>query len=643
MKRAFLDAYNRELGLLYERSREFAEDYPGIAERLGGLTQDNMDPAVGGLLEGAAFMAARVQLKMSTEFDGFTAELLNQLLPNAEAPTPSAMLVAASPDFENPDLAQGQRFEPGAYLDARYVERDQRISCRYRLSAPLELWPLELTQARFVNGPATFQALGLEVQPGTAGGLQLSFERPGAEDDEDAVILGLALDQLPVHLVGDPAEMVAVYEQLFCTTTRITLRYLNSHGDPIFVPVPPGMIEQIGFDDDEALFPEDTGLFRGFSLLREFFIFPQKFLGFRMTGLRALLGQVPATGFDLLFEMDTVRPTLPARIGAEQFRLYCAPAVNLFEENCSHVKPDAKRHEHLVSVDSSPASHYEVHRITDVFAYYPGVQTKVPVYPLYGQPADLGNPREALYFTARQRPRRLTQKERRFGKTDGYTGTETFLSLYEPATPDSPDRVKRLQIKTLCSNRHLPEYLPLGQDDAAEFRLNDDVTVGLRCVAGPTAPRESVPELENDAAHRSGAGPVNWRLISYLSLNHLGLDDRGATSGATALRELLSLFTDPTSTITDRQLSGLKSVASRPVVRSIQRGGGYHAARGIEVTLGFDERAFEGTGIMLIGAVLDRFLAEYASVNSFTQVVISSTQRGVVKTWAPRTGQGPLL
>jgi type VI secretion system protein ImpG len=106
---------------------------------------------------------------------------------------------------------------------------------------------------------------------------------------------------------------------------------------------------------------------------------------------------------------------------------------------------------------------------------------------------------------------------------------------------------------------------------------------------------------------------------------------------------LLSLFADVSSQITERQLQGLKSVSSRPVVRTIRRAGGYHAARGTEVTLGFDERAFEGSGIFLLGAVLDRFLAEYASVNSFTQLVITSDQRGVVKTWPARTGQGPLL
>jgi type VI secretion system protein ImpG len=79
------------------------------------------------------------------------------------------------------------------------------------------------------------------------------------------------------------------------------------------------------------------------------------------------------------------------------------------------------------------------------------------------------------------------------------------------------------------------------------------------------------------------------------------------------------------------------------VVRTIRRAGGYHAARGTEVTLHFDERAFEGSGVFLLGAVLDRFMAEYASVNSFTQVVIETDQRGIVKTWPARTGQGPLL
>ena len=35
--------------------------------------------------------------------------------------------------------------------------------------------------------------------------------------------------------------------------------------------------------------------------------------------------------------------------------------------------------------------------------------------------------------------------------------------------------------------------------------------------------------------------------------------------------------------------------------------------------------------------------AEYTSLNSFTETVIESKQRGVVKRWPPRTGTGQAL
>lgn len=106
MKRAFREHYNRELALLKEQAREFAEEYPGLAERLGGLVEGNLDPTVAGLLEGSAFLAARVQLKMQEEFRGFTQELLDQVFPDALAPTPSVMLVQASVPVDNPDIAK---------------------------------------------------------------------------------------------------------------------------------------------------------------------------------------------------------------------------------------------------------------------------------------------------------------------------------------------------------------------------------------------------------------------------------------------------------------------------------------------------------------------------------------------------------
>ncbi len=644
MKKAFRDAYNRELALLYERSVEFAQEYPGIADRLGGLVKDNLDPAVAGLLEGTAFMAARVQLKLDEEFRTFSAELLNQIFPDALAPTPSAMLVAANPPYGNKDLVQGLHFPTGSYMDARFVDADQRVSCRFRLAEPLSVWPLEISRAAYHASPAPFLAAGeKEVARGTKGGIALTIRRPLAAGSKKpgGPLSEVMADTLPVYLTAELSQAIACYEQVFCDLKRASLRWLDRHGDPVFARLNPASIEQVGFDESTPLFPRDIRHFEGFARLKEAFAFPRRFLGFRLTGLRQALSRIDAAEVQLLLEFGAVNSVLAAHLDAPHFRLNTAPAVNLFRESASQIRLDDKRTEFVVTPDSSPLTHYEVHGITEVYAHYGGMQSRVPVWPLYGLPPGDANPHNALFYTMRRKERRLTEKERRFGIKHRYRGTETYISIYEPPAPDG-QRVHRLQVQTLCSNRHLPEYLPLAQS-SDDFFMCEDVTVSLGCVAGPTPPRASLAELERAGPHRMQAGDNYWRLISYLSLSHFSLDAGDPEQVAAALRELLTLFVDPSDAVAEAQIEGLKSVSTRPIVRSIRRGGGYHAARGLEVRLSFDESAFEGSGIILLGAVLDRFLAEHASVNSFTQTVIVSTDRGEIVAFAPRTGSGPLI
>ena len=147
----FLDLYNRELKLLNEQAREFADEYPGIAERLGGLLEDRIDPLIGGLLEGAAFLAARVQLKLKHEFPEFTNNLLEHLVPHYLAPTPSMMLVKVIPTFGDQALRSGHPIPRGSYLDAAFRQLDRQIACRYRLCGDITIWPFELTGAEYLS------------------------------------------------------------------------------------------------------------------------------------------------------------------------------------------------------------------------------------------------------------------------------------------------------------------------------------------------------------------------------------------------------------------------------------------------------------------------------------------------------------
>src|SRR5262249_13760076 len=133
-------------------------------------------------------------------------------------------------------------------------------------------------------------------------------------------------------------------------------------------------------------------------------------------------------------------------------------------------------------------------------------------------------------------------------------------------------------------------------------------------------------------------GRVAWRLINMLSLNHLGLVDRGAGKDGQALREMLALFGDLADSATERKIRGVRSVDSKPVVRRVRRPGGGATARGVEITVTLDEKAFEGSGAVLLGAILDRFFAEYAALNHFTQTVIRSVERGEIMRWPTRIG-----
>jgi type VI secretion system protein ImpG len=81
-------------------------------------------------------------------------------------------------------------------------------------------------------------------------------------------------------------------------------------------------------------------------------------------------------------------------------------------------------------------------------------------------------------------------------------------------------------------------------------------------------------------------------------------------------------------------------VRAAPITRRAPIPGPIAFARGLEVTVTLDEAAFEGVGIFLLGAVLEQFFAKYASINSFTETVVKSTERGEIIRWPARIGRG---
>ena len=103
------------------------------------------------------------------------------------------------------------------------------------------------------------------------------------------------------------------------------------------------------------------------------------------------------------------------------------------------------------------------------------------------------------------------------------------------------------------------------------------------------------------------------------------------------------LYIEENNRLALRQIDGLLTVKSKPVVRRVVAPGPISFARGLEITLTFDETAFEGTGVFILGAVLEQFFAKYVSLNSFTETVVRTKQRGEIVRWPTRMGIRQIL
>jgi len=646
MNREFLEFYDRELKLLYERSKEFAEEFPGVAARLGALTEDQMDPTLVGLLEGAAFLAARVQLKIKSEFDTFTVEMLEHLLPGFLAPIPSFAMVRAMPDFSDPGLRDGVFLKAGDYLDTAFVEREKRIACRYRLVTDLTLWPYEISKAEYFSTPAPMQARGIETSVSVASGLCLELVLRGGPPAKDTTAgppaKSCTPDELTFHLVESISDSATLYELLFSKLGRIIIRHAKAGSAPRFEILPGGSIEEIGFEEGRSLFGHDDRVFAGFNQLKEYFLFPHRFLGFRLKGLADKLKHIDADRIEIYFEFESSSKRMSSIIKAKSFALYAAPVANLFEATCTPVPLRTQDHEHVVVVDRSRPLEYEIYKILEVSALFPRRKDKIPVFPLYSAPRGNMPLNKAHFYTSRQIERRRTDAERRTGLVSNYLGTDTFISLREPAEEDVAERVRSLNVRALVTNRHLTDQLPVRRG-RADFVAVSDTKLEFECIAGPTPPKDSLLSGTFRGRGAEPTGSVLWKLINFLQFNHLGLAGRPGGDGAAALREMLMVFADTSNADIERRIRGIVNVSTEPVVRKIRQDTGYNAARGIRVTIEVDETAFEGSGAFLLGTILSKFLTEYASINSFVETAMRSRQRGEIKVWKPVVGERRLL
>jgi type VI secretion system protein ImpG len=615
-----LPYYQGELSYIRRMLDEFAENQPDAAARLKVRKGSTDDPHVERLIEAFAYLTARVRVKIDDEFPEITDAFLNVLYPHYLAPIPSAAVVQFVLDPSQGELSTGYKIGRGAAVE---VSDPGGSPCRFRTCYDATLWPIEIAACELQRRPFTAPAVPrsrdamaiLHVQLRCISG-NMTF---GHFDPQQ-------FRSLRFFLSGQEHHVMPLYELLLNNCLEIALA--TSPKDPSPRKLSPDRLQPAGFGPRENLLPYDARSPAGYGLLTDYFAFPHKFLFVDLHDVdkhaAAESGQL-----DVYFYLDRAATELEPYVTPETLRLGCMPIVNLFAKRAEPIKLTQAEPEYPVVPDARQRREIEVYSVDRVTTSSDRGET-VQFAPLYRCPdGAAGGPGPAFWQSHRRASRDASGRP--------IKGTDVSLSLvdldFHPLEP--ADRT--LIVETTCTNRDLPSEISRPQ-----VRLLEGAPVrdAAPCLVGPTRTRR--PSLRQRGA---------WSLISHLLLGHLSISDVADPAeqedgrGGQALRRILELYDFGEEPAVQKRIDGVVGVHSRPVAARLPVAtSGF--ARGIEVTVDFDEERFRdpGQGLYLFACVLESFFPMYCSINSFTKMTARIKQgERVLKRWPPNAGERFLL
>ncbi|MBC7924294.1 MAG: type VI secretion system baseplate subunit TssF [Bryobacteraceae bacterium] len=613
MRDELLLYYERELTYLRQMGAQFGQKYPKIASRLSLEPSKCDDPHVERLLEGFAFLAARVHLKIDDEFPEITEALLDILYPHFVRPLPSMSIVEFQLNTGQGRLTTGLPIPRNSLLYSRPVAG---IPCKFRTCYDTTIWPVSVTGAEWISPDRIRPAI-----PASDASFALRLRIASAPD---LPLPRIGIDHLRFHLTGESSLVHALYELLGARLTRIIVRDPVAGARGPVVTLPASHLRPVGFEEDEAMIPYPRRSFQGYRLLQEYFSIPEKFFFVDVTGLEPVWQAGFKNSAELIFLFSTAgteerRQRLENGTNLETFRLNCSPIINLFPQTAEPILLDQRKPEYQVIPDIRRPVAMEIFSVDHVSGLDKASQQIITYRPFYSFRSDSREQEGATFWIAHRRESTRAEDE----------GSDVHLSLVDRSMRTRQPDTDNVTVRTTCTNRSLPSRLPFGNADG-DFEIESSAPiqkiVALRKPTAPLRPPRS--------------GMAQWHLVSHLSLNHLSLVEEGRE----ALQNILRLYDFTDSAFTDRMIEGIARLDSRPHFSRLVSENGVSFVRGKRIEIDFDEEQFVGGGIYLFASVLERFFAMYASMNSFTQLIATTRQkREVMRQWPPRAGSRILV
>ncbi|MGE4802443.1 type VI secretion system baseplate subunit TssF [Yersinia hibernica] len=577
--------YEAEMRYLREAGKEFTRAHPDRAAMLNLDKPGGRDPYVERLFEGFAFLMGRMREKLDDDLPELTEGLVSLLWPHYMRTIPSLAIVEFSPDWRN--LRQAESLSEGFSVLSRPVGQ-HKTHCQYRTTRDVTLQPLHLADAQ------------LQTETDGRSAIRLRFECTEKTDWAKA-----GLDKVAIYLHAESPVSSALHLAL---TRHVHTMYARHAGTRTERRMFDGWCKPMGFDDKDRLWPKAESAFSGYQLLLEYFSFRPKFMFVELNGLETI-GLTPDNNW---FEIDIVlseawSPDLPFE--TENFRLHCAPVINLFTLEADPLTLNPLDNEYLLRPLRLQDGHTEIYSVDNIHgAVKNGKHAYVPFTSFRHRGGMMRHDAPERYYHTRVKR-----------GASGLYDTWLILGGRSFDMEQLAEKSESLSMRITGTNGQLPRK-------ALESTLLDRVVktgkVPVR-VLNLSAPSLPLYPPANDRFH--------WRVMSHLGSNFLSMMDNPEV-----LRGTLALYDWTDDEMNRRRLEAIVAV-KHTLIRRFERG---FMLRGvdIEVTLNLDN--FAGIGdVNLFGEMLHRFFALYADIHLFNQLTLVLQPTGKRLRWCENHSQ----
>ncbi|MBW7984132.1 type VI secretion system baseplate subunit TssF [Enterobacillus tribolii] len=592
----FLALYNEELRYLREDGQRFAHTHPQVAQHLGMLADGVLDPFVERLLEGTAFLSARIQERLNNEQPEFALQMLGRLAPFWYTPLPSIATIAMTPDLTSPQWYSNVELPRGS----KVILQDPSLHTKqatFTTGRSLKIQPLVIESAECATTPSVHlpQSAAVYLREGQAHiGLKLSTQGVASLSELD-------FDPLHLTLAGDIVHTNQLLTTLLNDTVRIVLWAKTDDGRPVVKTLMPDDLRQGGLSGSEALLPCAIGELPGSRLLREYFASPSRFFSVELHGLNEFLQQAGrGQSFEIIFVLEHRPLHLVGRVSDGDFRLFATPVINLSKRRCSPVLINGEHTEYPVIVDHLNPRMYEIHHLLNVT----GLLTdggNVPFSPLHGHASYEDEESPAGYSLRRRRE---------FVDKNGHKSSQLPVdSLFIAFSPGNRkvdiDRIKALSIEAMVCDRHL---IP-GQLQQPHFQLENALPVRqIETLRHPSRP-QGVPDIAQA-----------WKALQLLANNPLRYALPEVSDCSLMLRDWLSLFCQVHETSQYKRVTSLSHANIRHKFERNPLPGPIAWIRGAQATIDLHSSHHSDKGAFLFARIIHHALAEYCELGQTLQM-----------------------